>query len=120
MSIIVYCFFFLFVLCTDHVFTSSCLSRFKTFKLYVKFDVLTAASTKMAVFWVVALCSPVAVYRRFRGACCLHHQGDYKPPSCHSSFSHVTLVCQVRTPERLCYCRGGEFRYCNSYIKTHK
>jgi hypothetical protein len=24
---------------------------------------------KMAVFWVVALCSPVEVYRRFRGAC---------------------------------------------------
>jgi hypothetical protein len=34
-------------------------------------------STKMAVFWVVALCSLVEVYR-FRGPCCLHHQGpDY-------------------------------------------
>jgi hypothetical protein len=28
----------------------------------------------MAVFWVVAPCSLVEVYRRFRGACCLHHQ----------------------------------------------
>jgi hypothetical protein len=28
---------------------------------------------KMAVFWVVAPCSLVEVYRRFRGACC-HHQ----------------------------------------------
>jgi hypothetical protein len=30
----------------------------------------------MAIFWVVALCSLVEVYRRFRGAFCLHHQGD--------------------------------------------
>jgi hypothetical protein len=30
----------------------------------------------MAVFWVVAPCSLVEVYRRFRGICCLHHQ-DY-------------------------------------------
>jgi hypothetical protein len=30
---------------------------------------------KMAVFWVVVTCSLVEVYRRFRGACCLHHQG---------------------------------------------
>jgi hypothetical protein len=26
----------------------------------------------MAVFWVVAPCSLVEVYRRFRGTCCLH------------------------------------------------
>jgi hypothetical protein len=31
---------------------------------------------KMAVFWVVAPCSLVEVYQRFRGVCCLHHQGD--------------------------------------------
>jgi hypothetical protein len=30
----------------------------------------------MAVFWVVAPCSLVGVYQRFRGPCCLHHQGD--------------------------------------------
>jgi hypothetical protein len=29
----------------------------------------------MNVFCVVAPCSVVEVYRRFRGACCLHHQG---------------------------------------------
>jgi hypothetical protein len=34
-----------------------------------------AVSTKMAVFWVVAPCSLVEVYQRFRGPCCLHHQG---------------------------------------------
>jgi hypothetical protein len=31
---------------------------------------------KMAVFWVVAPCSLVEVYQRFRGTCCLHHQGN--------------------------------------------
>jgi hypothetical protein len=31
---------------------------------------------KMAVFWVVAPCRLVEVYRRFRGLYCLHHQGD--------------------------------------------
>jgi hypothetical protein len=30
----------------------------------------------MAVFWVVAPCSLVEVYQRFRGPCCLHYQGD--------------------------------------------
>jgi hypothetical protein len=41
---------------------------------------MQAESTKkMAVFWVVALCSLVEVYRHFRGICCLHHQGDSSP-----------------------------------------
>jgi hypothetical protein len=31
----------------------------------VGFEVLTAVSTKMAVFWVVAPCSLVDVYQRF-------------------------------------------------------
>jgi hypothetical protein len=43
---------------------------------YVGFEVLTAMSTKMAVLWIVAPCSLVEVYQRFRGPCCLHHQGD--------------------------------------------
>jgi hypothetical protein len=30
-------------------------------------------SDKMAVFWVVAPCSLVEVYQRFRGPCGLHH-----------------------------------------------
>jgi hypothetical protein len=30
---------------------------------------------KMAVFWVVASCSLVEIYQRFRGPCCLHHHG---------------------------------------------
>jgi hypothetical protein len=43
---------------------------------YVRFHVLKAVSTKMAVFWVVAPCSLVEVYQRFRRTYCLHHQGD--------------------------------------------
>jgi hypothetical protein len=42
----------------------------------VGFEVLTAVSTKMAVFWVVAPCSLVEAYQCFRGPCCLHRQGD--------------------------------------------
>jgi hypothetical protein len=44
----------------------------------VGFEVLTAVSTKMAVFWVVEPCSLVEVYERFRGPWCLHHQGDHR------------------------------------------
>jgi hypothetical protein len=43
--------------------------------MFVRFQVLTAASMKVTVFWDVTPCSLVEVYRRFRGACCLHHQG---------------------------------------------
>jgi hypothetical protein len=34
---------------------------------HVGFEVLTAASMKMAVFWVVAPCSLVEAYQCFRG-----------------------------------------------------
>jgi hypothetical protein len=36
----------------------------------------TSSVTKMTVFWHVVPCRLVEVCRRFRGACCLHHQGD--------------------------------------------
>jgi hypothetical protein len=42
----------------------------------VRFQDLTTASMKMTVFWDVAPCSLTEVYRRFRCACCLHHQVD--------------------------------------------
>jgi hypothetical protein len=42
----------------------------------VGFEGLTAVSMKMAVFWVVMLCSLVEVYQCVRGSCCLHHQGN--------------------------------------------
>jgi hypothetical protein len=38
-----------------------------------RLQVLTAASMKTTVFWVVAPFTVVKVYRRFRGASCLHH-----------------------------------------------
>jgi hypothetical protein len=46
----------------------------------IKLDALElVTSMKIAVFWVVAPCSLVEVYQRFRGPCCLHHQGDSQP-----------------------------------------
>jgi hypothetical protein len=36
----------------------------------------TVAGLKTAVFWDVASCSLVDVYRRFRGVWCLHHEDD--------------------------------------------
>jgi hypothetical protein len=43
----------------------------------VRFQVLTAVSMKMTVFWDVAPCSLVEVYLRFRGAYCFrHHRPD--------------------------------------------
>jgi hypothetical protein len=41
----------------------------------MRFPVLTATSIKVTVFLDVAPCGLVEVYRRFRGACCLHDQG---------------------------------------------
>jgi hypothetical protein len=43
-----------------------------TLLVIVRFQVLTAASMKMTVFWDVAPCSLVEIYRRFRGAYCLY------------------------------------------------
>jgi hypothetical protein len=39
-------------------------------------NLLNNTNSKMAIFWVVAPCSLVEVYQRFRDPCCLHHQGD--------------------------------------------
>jgi hypothetical protein len=39
-------------------------------------SIKTRIYLKMAVFWVVAPRRLVEVYRRFRGACCLHLPGD--------------------------------------------
>jgi hypothetical protein len=40
---------------------------------------------KMAVLWSVASCSLVEIYRRFRGACCLYHQG----------YAHIALMMEA-------------------------
>jgi hypothetical protein len=34
---------------------------------------------KFRVLWDILPCSQIDVDRRFRGARCLHHQGDYTP-----------------------------------------
>jgi hypothetical protein len=45
------------------------------------FEVGTMLSPmKVAVFWVVAPCSLVDVYQRFRCPCCFHHQGTALQP----------------------------------------
>jgi hypothetical protein len=55
-------------------------------------EVLTAASTKMAVFWVVAPCRLVEVYQRFRGPCCLHHQGNDYSSRLHGATTQKTTI----------------------------
>jgi hypothetical protein len=72
-----------------------------TFKRFTQIQEIPEEKTmlKMAVFWVVAPSSLVEVYRRFRSACYLHHQGSslyqttrrYNPED-----SHLILVI-VRT-----------------------
>jgi hypothetical protein len=41
----------------------------------MRYQVLTAASMKMTVFWDIAPCRLAEIDRHFRGAYCLHHQG---------------------------------------------
>jgi hypothetical protein len=53
-----------------------------------RFHVVTAAST-MTAFWDTVPCSLVEVDRRFRGAYCLHHQGDHVPSHHHH---HITTT----------------------------
>jgi hypothetical protein len=48
-----------------------------------RFQVLTAASVKFAVFWDTAPCSLVEVDRRFRGEYYLYHEGDDNSDSTH-------------------------------------
>jgi hypothetical protein len=58
----------------------------------VRFQVLTVASMKMTVFWNVALCSLVEVYRCFRGACCLHHQAYCPSTRLHGTTSQKIVI----------------------------
>jgi hypothetical protein len=56
-----------------------CISHIKLMSnkpIYVRFQVLTATSIKMAVFWDVAPCSLVDIDR---GVYCLHLQGHEHP-----------------------------------------
>jgi hypothetical protein len=42
----------------------------------MRYQDLTMAIMKMAVYWVLVSCSVVYVYRRFRGAYCFHNKAD--------------------------------------------
>jgi hypothetical protein len=50
----------------------------------------------MAVFWVVAPCNLVDVYRRFRGTYCLHHQGDLMTEEASTSETSVNFFQTTR------------------------
>jgi hypothetical protein len=79
----------------------------------VRFQVLTAASMKMAVFWVVAPCSLVEVYWRFRGACCLHQHlwnvgkliPDYMVQQPSRQLSLMFFV-QMLSEQKICFKSG--------------
>jgi hypothetical protein len=43
---------------------------------YLRFYVFTAVSMKIRAFWDIVPCSLIGVHWRFRGAYCLHHQGN--------------------------------------------
>jgi hypothetical protein len=72
------------------------------------FEVLTASNMKMAVFWVVTLCSLVEVYRRFRGTCCLHHQLKLLP-------DYTTLQSRRQPSVVISVHKKNEKTDCNNY-----
>jgi hypothetical protein len=75
---------------------------------FVRFQVLTAASMKFRfVYWDVLPCK-IIVDRRFRGTCCLHHQGDESVHNCFTrqyipedkselitAFVYIKLICII-------------------------
>jgi hypothetical protein len=69
--------------------------RFLITTVSVRFQIPTVASMKMTVFWDVAPCIVVEVYRRFSGAYCLHHLSDER-----SSETSETSVDFCRTTRR--------------------
>jgi hypothetical protein len=51
----------------------------------------------IAVFWVVTPCSLAEVYQRFRGPCCLHHQGDDSSARLHGATTQKTAIFILKT-----------------------
>jgi hypothetical protein len=47
------------------------------------------------VSWVLAPCSLAEVYRRFRGACCLHHQGDQTLLCYVNNYFNIYISCEL-------------------------
>jgi hypothetical protein len=58
----------------------------------VRFQVLTAASVKLTVFWDMAPCSLIEADRRFRSAYCLHHQHRFTCKRLHGDISQKAAV----------------------------
>jgi hypothetical protein len=54
---------------------------------------------KKAVFWDVAPCSLVEVYRRFRGAYCLHYQGDEEAANTSETSVNLYQIIRHNDPE---------------------
>jgi hypothetical protein len=78
----------------------------------VGFEVLTAASMKMAVFWVVAPCSLVEVYQRFRGTCCLHHQDVTTQNTVIFSWYNFKInLCYIILYQLINFCAKTTIRY---------
>jgi hypothetical protein len=84
----------------------------------------TNSKPEIAVFWFVAPCSLVEIYQRFRGPCCLHHQGD---ESC--CFHHqgdellfVLMMEAARTSETLVnfYQTTGRYNPEDSHLRSHR
>jgi hypothetical protein len=80
----------------------------------VRFRVLTAASMKMRAFWYIAPCS-LGVDRRFRGAYCLHHQGDEWPQR--TAFITTLMMKAVRTSETSVY--SNDTTWCDILEGSH-
>jgi hypothetical protein len=66
-------------------------------------------SVRMAVFWVVAPCSLVEVHLRFRGPCCLHHQGTLMMEAARFSETLVNFYQTTRS-----------YNPQDSYLHTHR
>jgi hypothetical protein len=47
---------------------------------------------KMTVLWDAAQSSLVEIYRRFKGACSLHHQGDEEQHGRKRPNSHLSVI----------------------------
>jgi hypothetical protein len=109
-------------LITMQYFISDVFGR-RTSQEQVRFEVIAAVSMKMAVFWVVAPCSLVEVYRRFRGACCFWSSAWWRrvQPSKQLSWSQTFLSYKsshlIRKVTVLrCWCLRGCNPWCISFI----
>jgi hypothetical protein len=71
----------------------------------------------MAVFWDVASCSLVGVYRRFRGACYLRYQGDERniPED-----NHLYTCCRENLKSHLAYIVYKKSCVCETTVRFIK